>query len=54
MTSPKSRIGRIVNFTRVSLAASVKEALLRNWKPHSRFDFGLEMFNMSLEGEFKV
>ena len=44
----KSRIGRIVSFTRVCLAALVKDALLRNRKPI--LDFELE----SLEGEFTV
>ena len=33
MTSPKSRIGRIVSYTRVCLVAWVKEALLQNRKP---------------------
>ena len=33
MTSPKSRIGRMVSFTRVFLAVWVKDALLRNRKP---------------------
>ena len=33
ITSPKSSIGAIVSFTWVSLAACVKDALLRNRKP---------------------
>jgi hypothetical protein len=32
----------------------VKDALLRNRKPIYRFNFGLEKFNVSLEGEFSL
>ena len=52
MTSPKSRIGRIVSFTKFG---GVSEGgFVVDQKADSRFDFRLEMFDMSLEGEFTV
>ena len=41
-----SRIGRMVSFTRVCLAAWVKDAFLQYKKPILDLNFGLEMLNL--------
>ena len=48
MTSLKSRIGRIVSFTRVCFAAGVKEALFAKLEADSRINLELEMLHVSL------
>ena len=53
MTSPKSSRGRIVSFTRVFGSMS-EGCFVAKYEADSRFHFGLEMLNVSLEGEVTV